>query len=124
MEQEGARALRALTLVWLVAGCVTTRPASGPGTTGLASWYGAALAGKKTASGEPFDPNALTAAHRTFAFGKCVRVEVVETGASVEVRINDRGPFVEGRIIDVSEAAARALGFVEQGVARVRLSDC
>ena len=113
---------RMLPVVLLVAGCVTTR--SGPATTGLASWYGAAFAGKKTASGEAFDPAALTAAHRTFGFGKCVRVEAVDTGRSVDVRINDRGPFVEGRIIDLSEAAARELGLLEQGVGRVRLSDC
>ena len=107
-------------LLVVVAGCVTTRPA----TAGLASWYGAAFAGKQTASGEPFDPQALTAAHRTLAFGSCVKVTAVDTGRNVEVRINDRGPFVKDRVIDLSEAAARALGIVEAGVGQVQLSDC
>lgn len=108
--------------MWLVAGCVTTRSAAP--TTGRASWYGAAFAGKSTASGEPFDPTAFTAAHPTYAFGTCVKVEAVANGRTVEVRINDRGPFVKDRIIDLSEAAARALGLIEAGVGEVRLSDC
>lgn len=114
---------RLLALVLVVAGCVTTRPAA-PSTTGLASWYGAAFAGKPTASGEPFDPEALTAAHPSYPFGACVKVEAVASGRTVEVRINDRGPFVKNRIIDLSQAAARALGLLEQGVGEVRLSEC
>lgn len=91
---------------------------------GLASFYGEGFDGKLTASGEPFDRRRLTAAHKTLPFGSCVRVTVEDSGASVEVRINDRGPFVAGRVIDVSEAAARQLGITEQGVARVKLERC
>lgn len=74
---------------------------------GTASWYGS---GHRTASGEHFNPNGLTAAHRTLPFGTRVRVENRQTGRSVVVRINDRGPFVRGRIIDLSRGSARALG--------------
>jgi rare lipoprotein A len=88
---------------------------------GLASWYGARHAGRRTANGERFDPGALTAAHRTLPFGSRVRVTNLENGRSVVVRINDRGPFAEGRVVDLSEAAARALGMTASGVARVLL---
>jgi rare lipoprotein A len=93
-------------------------------TEGLASWYGAQFAGKPTASGEPFDPTALTAAHRTLPFGACVRVTSVASGKSVQVRINDRGPFVAGRMIDLSEAAAAQVGLTTEGVGPVRLGPC
>ena len=85
---------------------------------------GEGLRGRRTASGESFDPRAFTAAHRTLAFGTCVRVENADNGRSVQVRVNDRGPFVTGRVLDVSEAAARALDFIARGVARVRLFHC
>lgn len=75
--------------------------------SGGASWYGS---GHRTASGEHFDPNGMTAAHRSLPFGTRVRVENRRTGRSVVVRINDRGPFVHGRIIDLSRGSARALG--------------
>jgi rare lipoprotein A len=91
---------------------------------GDASYYGAALRGRLTASGERFDPAELTAAHRTLPFGTCLRVTNLENRRSVEVRVNDRGPFVKGRIVDLSEAAARRLEFVREGVARVRLFLC
>ncbi len=91
------------------------------GRIGTASWYGRNHHGQRTASGEIFDMHGLMAAHRTLPFGTRVRVTNVETGQSVVVRIVDRGPYVDGRIIDVSYAAARALGMVERGVARVRL---
>jgi rare lipoprotein A len=91
---------------------------------GLASFYGPGLHGRPTASGERFNQNALTAAHRKERFGACVRVVNMENGKQVEVRVNDRGPFVEGRIIDVSLAAAKKLGMVDKGVARVRLYRC
>jgi rare lipoprotein A len=87
----------------------------------LASWYGKAHAGHKTASGELFDPNAMTAAHRTLPMGAMVRVTNIENGRTVTVRINDRGPTDESRIIDLSRAAADALGFRENGIARVKL---
>jgi rare lipoprotein A len=87
----------------------------------MASFYGKAHDGKLTAGGERFDPRGLTAAHRSLALGSLVRVTNLENGQSVTVKITDRGPFVRGRIIDVSLAAAQALGMTEKGVARVRL---
>ncbi len=87
--------------------------------TGIASFYGKEFHGRKTASGETFDMNSFTAAHRTLPFGTQVRVTHLDSGRSVTVRINDRGPFVKGRIIDLSQAAARAIGL--DGVGQVRL---
>lgn len=136
--------------VWVLAGCSTRaarpmpsarpetstsvsrpRPGEPPGKAprtylgeGLASYYGPGLHGRRTASGERFDQNALTAAHRTVQFGTCLRVMNMENGKSVEVRVNDRGPFKEERIIDVSLAAARKLAMVEKGLARVRIYRC
>jgi rare lipoprotein A len=78
--------------------------------------YGDELSGRKTASGEPFDPAALTMAHRSLPFGTRVRVTNLENQRSVEVVVNDRGPFVSGRIADLSEAAARRLGMISDGV--------
>jgi rare lipoprotein A len=95
------------------------RPPSAP--AGMASFYGSRHAGRRTANGERFDPRDLTAAHRSLPFGSRVRVTNLENGRSVVVRINDRGPYAQGRIIDVSEAAARALGMVDEGIVRVRL---
>jgi rare lipoprotein A len=88
---------------------------------GTASWYGPGFHGKKTASGEIYNQNKLTAAHKTVPLGTKARVTNLENGNSVQVEINDRGPFVQGRIIDLSRAAAEALGFVESGTARVRV---
>jgi rare lipoprotein A len=87
------------------------------GSYGLASYYD----DSQTASGEIFDPNALTAAHRTLPFGTRVRVTELASRRSVTVRVNDRGPFVPGRVIDVSYAAAKTLGMVDRGVAKVEL---
>ncbi len=86
---------------------------------GLASWYGARFQGRLTANGEVFDQHALTAAHPTLPLPSLARVTRLDTGESVVVRVNDRGPFVEGRIIDLSFAAANELDFVEDGVAEV-----
>ncbi|MFQ5988705.1 MAG: septal ring lytic transglycosylase RlpA family protein [Candidatus Methylomirabilales bacterium] len=86
---------------------------------GVASWYGPKFHGRRTASGEVFNMHQLTAAHRTLPLGTWVQVTHLENGRSIRVRINDRGPFVEGRIIDLSYAAARSLGMVKQGVAWV-----
>jgi rare lipoprotein A len=83
---------------------------------GRISMYGPRFAGRTTASGERYEPDALTMAHRTLPFGTLVRVTNTENGRSVEVRVNDRGPFVAGRIADVSPAAARILGMVADGV--------
>ena len=90
--------------------------------TGIASWYGERFHGRRTASGEILDIRALTAAHRTLAFGSIVRVTDIRSGKTVDVRINDRGPAAGGRIIDLSYAAARKLGMLRRGVARVKLS--
>jgi len=90
--------------------------------TGQASWYGKAHQGHLTASGERFDMHALTAAHRTLPFGTIVRVTHLKSGRSVDVRINDRGPFHSGRIIDLSYEAARKLGIVGGGTARVKVT--
>jgi rare lipoprotein A len=89
---------------------------------GMASYYGNELAGNRTANGERFDPGELTAAHRTLPFGSMVRVTNMSTGDSVIVRINDRGPFSRGRVIDVSHAAAREIGMQRSGTARVKLA--
>lgn len=88
---------------------------------GRASFYGRRFAGRRTASGERFDPSALTAAHRTLPFGARVRVTNLENDRSVVVRINDRGPYAHQRVIDLSRSAARRLGFIEAGTAPVKL---
>ena len=88
---------------------------------GTASWYGEQFQGKQTASGEPFDMRAFTAAHPRLPLGTLVKVTNLKNGKFVVVRINDRGPVVDGRIIDVSSSAAHALGFKERGVQTVRL---
>ena len=137
------RLAAALILVALAAGCVRMHkepPTAAPAPTvsppvaralppepralqtGKASWYGDAHHGRKTASGETFDMNALTAAHRTLPLGTRVLVTNLANGRSIEVRINDRGPVVSDRIIDLSLAAARALGGVGAGVFRVRIA--
>lgn len=89
--------------------------------TGVASWYGADFHGKKTANGERYNMNALTAAHRTLPMPTFVNVTNLENGKQIKLRVNDRGPFARGRIIDVSKRAAELLGFVHHGVAKVRV---
>lgn len=91
------------------------------GQQGMASWYGPGFAGRRTANGEIFDPSQLTAAHKELPFNTLVRVHNLDNGSSVVVRINDRGPFISGRIIDLSRAGAEAIGMVGSGTARVRL---
>ena len=88
--------------------------------SGIASWYGPGFHGHKTASGERFNTNALTCAHRTARFGTHLRVTNVKTGRSVVCRVTDRGPFVRGRIVDLSRASARAIGM--SGTARVEVA--
>ncbi len=90
--------------------------------TGIASWYGHPYHGRRAASGEIYDMNQFTAAHRTLPFNTWVEVTDLDNGKQVNVRINDRGPFVDGRIIDLSLAAARAIEMVGPGTARVRLT--
>ncbi len=89
--------------------------------TGMACWYGPEYHGQQTASGERFDMNAMTAAHRTLPFNTKVRVTNLDNHASAVVRINDRGPFITGRIIDVSRRAAQELGFERAGLCRCRI---
>lgn len=89
--------------------------------TGLASWYGDKEHKRKTASGERFNKNAYTAAHRTLPFGTIVRVTNLNNGKDVVVKINDRGPFIRGRIIDLSYAAAKSVGLVRSGVSKVKV---
>jgi len=88
---------------------------------GDASWYGKEFSGKRTASGVKFRPGKRTAAHKTIPFGTKVKVINLKNGRSVKVRINDRGPFVKGRIIDLSRKAARKLDMLQDGVAPVKL---
>ena len=88
---------------------------------GIASWYGPGYEGNLTASGERFDPNAITAAHKTLPFGTRVRVTNLRNGRSVVVRINDRGPYIRGRIIDLSRRAAGIVGMRKSGVVPVRV---
>lgn len=115
----------ALTLALAMA-CRGDRPLDsfrrGEGQEGLASWYGPGFHGRQTANGERFDMHGRTAAHRTLPFGTRVRVVRLDDGRSVTVRINDRGPFVRGRIIDLSLGAAKKIGLNRDGVARVTLS--
>lgn len=88
---------------------------------GQASWYGPRFHGRRTASGERYDQRAMTAAHRTLPFGTLVRVRSLVSGKEIEVRVNDRGPFMPGRIIDISQAAAEAIGLTGLGVKPVAL---
>ena len=127
---HAAAALIAASLA-VSAGCgrrVTARlPAPPPpaplgwSETGVASWYGIPYDGRRTASGEIFDMHALTAAHRTLPFNTWIEVTNLDNGKRVEVRINDRGPFVDGRIVDLSMGAADEIGMVRAGLAKVRL---
>ncbi|HYV96252.1 MAG TPA: septal ring lytic transglycosylase RlpA family protein [Gemmatimonadaceae bacterium] len=96
-------------------------PDRAPTQTGTASWYGPGFQGKQTSSGEVYDQNLLTAAHKTLPLGTRVRVTNVANGKAVDVRINDRGPFVGDRIIDLSRAAAEVIGMVAAGTALVRV---
>lgn len=95
--------------------------AGGKTITGPASWYGPGFQGRRTANGERFDQNALTAAHRTLPFGTKVKVTCRNSGRSVTVRINDRGPFTGGRVIDLSRAAASQIGIQRRGVGPVSI---
>ena len=136
--------LTLLVLLASLAGCTTAAPPPAPpplvstpppltaapdlsetkpffSQTGIASFYGAAHEGKTRADGGTFDPNALTAAHLSLAFGTVVRVTNLRNGKTVKVAINDRGPHVKDRIVDLSSSAARALGIESKGIARVRL---
>lgn len=108
-----------------VLGCSTTSPARvrpAYQEIGLASYYGHKFHGRRTASGEHYNERAMTAAHPSLPFGTMVSVFNLENRRTVQVRINDRGPFIKGRIIDLSYAAARQLGMLHDGVVRVRIT--
>jgi len=108
-----------LALALALSGCASFRHGGGVGQCGEASWYELT---SRTASGEMANPNAMAAAHRTLPFGTVVRVYNLANGRSADVRINDRGPYVNGRVIDVTRAAAQALGFQRQGITDVKLT--
>jgi rare lipoprotein A len=130
---------RAIAVLMMLCGLIACAPASPPSPPeiaarpppaaprvvsteeGIATWYGRGRAGHSTASGERFDPGALTAAHRTLPLGTMVRVTNLANGRAIEVRINDRGPQDRRRVIDLSLAAADALGFTSAGITRVRI---
>lgn len=105
----------------LLAHCASSRSTvrQSGAQVGVASYYADSLAGRKTASGEPYDPLEPTCAHRTLPFGTRVEVVVLESRRSTTCRVNDRGPFVSGRIIDLSRSVAEELRIVDQGLARV-----
>lgn len=122
-------ALRSLLAsAWLaVSGCAGA-PAPDPGPVsegwsqeGIASWYGGEFHGRATASGEPYDQEGMTAAHRSLPFGTWIRVENLDNGRETRVRVTDRGPYIGDRILDLSRAAAREIGMLGPGTARVRI---
>lgn len=119
------RLLAAFALV-VIAGCATApkpQPPAAPTTLhGVASWYGQEFAGRTTANGEIFDPMLLTAAHRTLPFGTVCDVSNPKTGQTVRVRINDRGPYINGRMLDLSYAAAQQIGLIQPGSGDVDVS--
>jgi rare lipoprotein A len=124
MRSTGLRPLHAwLVLSLACASCATVGPAprAARPEVGFASYYGRTHDGRRTASGERFDQDEMTAAHRTLPFGTRVRVTNLQNGRTVVVRINDRGPWRKHRVIDVSYAAGRKLGLIGPGTARVRL---
>ena len=111
----------------VLTGCATA-PRAKTGTysvsstyKGVASYYADKFQGRRTASGELYDRNKLTAAHKTLSFGTMVRVTNLENGRSVTVRVNDRGPFVKGRIVDLSYSAAKKIGMIDRGLADVKI---
>lgn len=113
-------------LALMVAGCSSTPKVgeavpTGHSESGMASFYGNEFHGRKTANGERFDQAKLTAAHRTLPFGTRLKVTNTQTGKSVMVRVNDRGPFVKGRIIDLSSSAFKTIASLNAGVAPVRI---
>ncbi|MEL7058717.1 MAG: septal ring lytic transglycosylase RlpA family protein [Acidobacteriota bacterium] len=122
--RQALRLAAVVTAAWALTACSTNRfetPRIGTTQRGLASWYGHPFHGRATASGVIYDMHAMTAAHKELPLGTVVDVEHLESGRSVRVEINDRGPFVRGRVIDLSYEAARRLGMVEAGVAPIEL---
>ncbi|HEY0878372.1 MAG TPA: septal ring lytic transglycosylase RlpA family protein [Zeimonas sp.] len=134
---RGSRRLRAAAFLFAAGASLVVAPAPGhaadqasseapsfaPGwhQQGPISYYGRRFDSRPTASGEPFDPDAMTMAHPTLPLGSIVRVKNLRNGRVVELRVNDRGPYEKGRIADVSRAAARELGMLRRGVVRARI---
>jgi rare lipoprotein A len=117
--------IQALAIL-LVLGLFSCRTASTPAgklstETGMASFYANKHNGKKTASGERYQGNKLTAAHKTIPFGTMVKVTNLSNGKTVQVRVNDRGPYAKGRVIDLSRSAAKKIGMINDGVTKVKL---
>ena len=111
-----------LTVAWLLVFASSVQSASvGDTETGIAAYYSNVFHGRRTANGERYDKNAYTAAHKRLPFGTRVRITNLENGKSVVLKINDRGPSAENRIVDVSRRASRDLGFIRQGLTEVRL---
>lgn len=110
-----------LTGLMPFASSVTANSGIGHVQKGIASFYHDSLHGRKTASGQVYNKHRLSAAHKTLPLGTRIRVTDTQTGRSIIVRVNDRGPFVKGRIVDLSKEAARELGIVDRGIARVDL---
>lgn len=131
MASHNARLAGALAFLVLALACSSHRRqamphggkagAAGSVSEGVSSWYGKEFDGRPTASGERFDMHGLSAAHRTLALGTRARITNLENGREVELVVNDRGPFIRGRILDCSYGAAKALGFAGAGLARVRI---
>lgn len=131
MAEAGVRSRRAAAAIALLAAAACAHRPPGeipsaerapePVEVGVASYYARSLEGRATASGVPYRRKAMTCAHRTAPFGTRLKVTDVETGRTVVVEVTDRGPFTDGRVIDLSWAAARALGILDRGVARVRV---
>lgn len=117
LEAAAAVALKAASTLG-----ATVEVAPAASESGMASWYGPGFHGRKTASGETFNMDALTAAHPNLPFGSWVRVQNTVDGRSVDVRINDRGPHIKQRVIDLSRGAAKALGLVGQGTRKVAIT--
>lgn len=120
MADAPARWRSGLLLLLAAAACAHARP-NPAAETGLASYQGREREGKRTASGRPYRAAEMSCAHRTQPFGAVLEVVDLDSGRSVTVEVIDRGPFVEGRIVDLSLAAARALGIADRGLARVRV---
>jgi len=125
------RRLSPMLLLLALGACAAPAPAPAPAAAerpiyveeGVASWYGASHQGRRTADGERFDMHALTAAHRSLPFSAVIRVTNLDNGRMVKVRVNDRGPYAKGRILDLSAAAAEALGMSRDGIAHVRIEE-
>lgn len=134
MVHKSLRPIRSAFIVAVLGVLLIHAPASAEGSisckagpvvgAGVASWYGPGFHGRKTANGERFDMNKLTAAHRKLPLGSRIRVKNVENGETLVVRVNDRGPYAGNRVLDLSHRAAQQLGFEEEGLTKVVMNIC